>query len=481
MNMTKKICGVVLALLVAVPFLYAQESEPSSLLYDYTGTEVTYQMPEVQGASAMLTIHLEAAPLGRLGSREMIRVQHRLVSKDGVHQHLFPATYVAGHNRYLYLKRADELRNPRIYPEVPLDAILMWNEVKDQKMNTTVQIPYEPWMSDATLSVEEELSGCTSCGIRVAQQPIHTLQLRLFIPDLSRVSYQRPLAVALKEYTEDFDSYVNFELDKYRLLPEYKNNPKELSRIKDFVQKTLKMSDLGATVGRIEVVGYASPEGSFEYNHRLSMNRARTLSDYVQKTYPELAKVAQFEVIGGGEDWEGLRESLAKSDAPFASDVMAIIDKYGTDLNREADIVALEGGAVYKRLLADFFPPLRRTLFRTSYKVRSYETVELSKIFAEKPALLSHSELVALAIEQMEQSGKSPIPALRYAYENFGKKEPMARFNLALGLLKWEPEKASEALQLLEPLPESDDVTYLRATALYLMGQRDKAEQLMAK
>lgn len=480
MNMIKRLSGVLLSLCLVAPMLTAQsEAHKSSLQWSYSEPVMSYIAATEHDPIAQLSIQLEVTPERHLKSTEIIKVQPVLVSKDGRHKCQLPATYVAGSNRYKYIKRADKLRHSRVYPEVVLSDIHTWKEVKSAPFSMAQKIPFEPWMADATLMIQEELSGCASCGVQNYLEPLKAVNIPLFIPDINKLKYHEPMVVRNKEYEEEFVSYINFKVARYELLKDYKDNQNELRRIDEFITKALKLNELGATIGMVQVTGFASPEGNFDYNRQLSRNRANTLMNHVKATYPELLKAAEFEVIGGGEDWAGLRHAIFDSSAPFKDQVLAIIDKYDTDLEREADIKAINGGKVYKTLLANYYPPLRRTTIKTKYKVRNYTTEELPKVYQEKRELMSHSELLALAINHYEQQGKSPIEVLRYANERFGKEDPIARYNLALAILKWEPEKSKEALELLNTLPKNNEEKYLRATALYQLGDHEGAFKLM--
>ena len=480
MNMIKRLSGVLLALCLVAPMLSAQsEGKQSTHLWSYSEPVMKYIAATEHDPIAQLSIQLEVTPERELKSTEIIKVQPLLVSKDGRHRCQLPATFVAGSNRYKYIKRADNLGHSRVYPEIALSDIRTWREVKATPFAIAQKVPFEPWMASATLMIQEELSGCASCGVQNYRNPLKAVDIPLFIPDISKMAYHQPMVVRQKEYEEEFVSYINFKLDRYELLKDYKDNQNELRRIDEFITKALKLNELGATIGKVEVTGFASPEGNFDYNRRLSRNRANTLMNHVKATYPDLLKAAEFEVIGGGEDWAGLRHALFNSTASFKDQVIAIIDKYDTDLEREADIKAIDGGALYKTLLTEYYPPLRQTTIKTKYKVRNYTTEELPKVYQEKRELMSHSELLALAINHYEQQGKSPVEVLRYANERFGKEDPIARYNLALAILKWEPEKSKEALELLNTLPKTSDENYLRATALYQLGDQEGAYKLM--
>lgn len=97
----------------------------------------------------------------------------------------------------------------------------------------------------------------------------------------------------------------------------------------------------------MNIRGYASPEGKFDYNKVLAERRTRSLSDYVTKEYPQLQKAAVYQVTGMGEDWEGLRTGIKGSSLSNKEEILSIIDRYEIDTERETAIRKLDNGSTY--------------------------------------------------------------------------------------------------------------------------------------
>lgn len=71
------------------------------------------------------------------------------------------------------------------------------------------------------------------------------------------------------------------------------------------------------------IVGYASPEGPYKLNRRLSHERADHIADYLRENYR--LDDSLLTVIYGGVNWEGLYSALDTSSMKYAARVQEII------------------------------------------------------------------------------------------------------------------------------------------------------------
>lgn len=300
--------------------------------------------------------------------------------------------------------------------------------------------------------------------------------MSVFGPENYKYNYIEPAATTFKEYSENFDAKVQFAVDKDDLRRDYKGNAQELARLGEFVQRATKIE--GAELQSVNIRGYASPEGSFSHNKDLSKRRTKTLYDHVKRTYPKFIGRANVIAEGMGEDWEGLRKVVDASDMPERQEILDIIDKYDTDTQREADIKALDGGKVYRNLLDNYYPGLRRTTFTMGYRVRPFEASELAHIYSTNPKLLSQNELYTLANQKIA-AGENPVAIYRTAYEQ-NRNDVVAKLNYANALLQYD-KNAAEAYKLLATMQSDSRVKLPTAIALDMMGRKTEAEELYYK
>jgi hypothetical protein len=128
-------------------------------------------------------------------------------------------------------------------------------------------------------------------------------------------------------------------------------------------------SDSLYRVERIEVAGYASPEGPPDFNDWLGINRAKALIDYIIKQRPQYGLTEDnFVIRNGEENWEGLRRVLAQSDMPEKDAVIAIIDN--EDISNESKKLMIEKidyGWVWHKMLKQIYPRLRCARYLSIY------------------------------------------------------------------------------------------------------------------
>lgn len=426
----------------------------------------------------ILRIDLDVAPYAYVRAQQLLRITPVYVSADRSKEIRFNKIYVAGSSRYKVLNRQHNLYNDdalvhEIYSR-PEESV--YARGTKELPHMVYERPFEFWMVGAHLELEIETFSCGNCPkeARLAQGDPQAIPV--FGAKDYKYDYIVPAATAFKEYAESFDAKVQFIVDKHDLLRDYKGNAQELARLGDFVRRATKIE--GAELQAINIRGYASPEGTFDHNKALSERRTKTLDDYVKRTYPKLVSRVEVVAEGMGEDWDGLRKLVDASDMPERQTILDIIDKYNTDTEREADIKALDGGKVYRNLLENDYPKLRRTTFTMSYRVRPFEVSELAHIYSTNPKLLSLKELYTLA-QQVIARGESPVAIYRAGYEqNAG--DPVAKLNYANALLEYD-KNANEAYKVLSTIQSDSRAKLPTAIALDMMGRKAEAETLYFK
>ena len=189
---------------------------------------------------------------------------------------------------------------------------------------------------------------------------------------------------------------LQFRQDSYNIDPKFKNNESELATVSSSVEVVKTNPDL--TITGIYITGYASPEGTVEYNLKLSKNRAEALAAYAQKDTEVDASL--WHVTGVGEDWEGLRKEVEKHPQLLKiNDVLRIIDECDGDKDLcEQRIRNLVPPEIYQRLLNEMYGPLRRNEYRIEYNVRNFNLEEAKNLLKTRPDLLSVEEIYMVQI-----------------------------------------------------------------------------------
>lgn len=251
--------------------------------------------------------------------------------------------------------------------ELPYSVLRSGRDTREI-LDYSIDLPYESWMHDAGINIVEDLCGC---GGYVQEIDEESLLLPVPYEMLPVVSYTKPWVEAVKTRDEQREVQLDFPVGKINILPDYMDNRAELDEVETFLGEI--RADKNIEVTRIDITGYASPEGSLKNNEWLASERAKALKNYLVTRVSFPANV--YHVQNGEENWEGLLKLLELSDIKDKGEVIAII-KGTEDANvRKSKLKSLDGGKVYRQMLSSLYPRLRKVECSVAYNVRSL-TVE---------------------------------------------------------------------------------------------------------
>lgn len=229
------------------------------------------------------------------------------------------------------------------------------------------QVPLKRWMSPANLGIRRQLVGC-ACekelpdDSNIAQAELfHTPQVQRRLP-----SYVLVPPIANWDFGKD-ELEIIFKVSKAQIDSSVFNNELTFGKILSAVDKIYSYPD--CRVERIEVAGYASPEGPPDFNSWLGDARANALIDYIISHRPQYGLTKDhFKIRNGEENWEGLRRMVAASDMKRKDEVLAIIDTPGIpDERRKLWIERLDHGWTWKYMLENIYPLLRCARYLAVY------------------------------------------------------------------------------------------------------------------
>jgi hypothetical protein len=152
---------------------------------------------------------------------------------------------------------------------------------------------------------------------------------------------------------------VRFRLDKFDLDINYSQNRDHLATIMNALDLIFTSDSI--RVSRVDVEGYASPEGPLAHNKELGQQRADALKTYILEHEKRLT-ADQIQATSGGEDWYGLRKLVVESDMVGKDQVLNIIDNV-PEGQRKARLQALNGGRTYRSIFDVLYPQLRSACY----------------------------------------------------------------------------------------------------------------------
>ena len=247
-----------------------------------------------------------------------------------------------------------------------------------------------------------------------------------------------PKPEPVKTRSDRFIARFNFRVNRSELLPELGNNRVEFARVDSVAKAILLNTDV--KVKNVSIDGYASPEGTDAANLKLSQNRALSFADYLRRTYKLSRGVLNG--VGHGSDWEGLRNSvMADANVPNKQAVLDVLAAASNNEVRKTNLRKLDAGQPYAYLLANNYPPLRRTEYQFTYTVRDFNLEEAIQRIYSNPSLLSLNEMYLVANHYAAGSAerRNALETAQRVYPN----APESRFN-ALAYRMAQGEQVNE-------------------------------------
>ena len=213
----------------------------------------------------------------------------------------------------------------------------------------------------------------------------------------------------------------------------------------------------------ISVKGYASPDGPVSFNDKLSKARSETGKTTVAKLLKDSG--LDIDAAAYGEDWEGFKEMVAKSDIKDKNLILQVLSLYSSSIQREMEIKNMS--TVFGELKEDILPQLRRAQVVNTTDVQGKTDAEMiAFIDAKDYAALTNEELL-FAAETLVKSPAVKASVLSYtaktyndvrAYNNLGvAQSEMKDYKAALASF----EKASKLGDSSKELSKNLAIAYL--------------------
>jgi outer membrane protein OmpA-like peptidoglycan-associated protein len=133
-------------------------------------------------------------------------------------------------------------------------------------------------------------------------------QLMAENPVLCDISDYRPYDPTKPMRRDSAALLVHFELDKYDLKRDFRQNAETLDRVISLTRQIV--ADSTAEVRLIQIIGFASIEGRIKHNEMLGEQRAIALKRYIQNAVE--VPDSMFELNNGGEAWAEFRDQIAE-------------------------------------------------------------------------------------------------------------------------------------------------------------------------
>ena len=321
-------------------------------------SRITNQTVVHDGKDAIVTFNIETDDNSIPSKRKEIIMPYIYNGKDTV---WLETMEVYGKNRYKREKQENHL-----------DGNKGWDLEEGQIHKGEVYsyrdtAPLKRWMAPVNLGIRREIVGC-ACEEDLADENIASATLFEEPPvEPRRIPKDFAVADATREWDFGQDELeIIFKVSKTEIDPTVFNNEVTFGKILAAVDKIY--SNPKFRVDKIEIAGYASPEGRQSFNKWLGENRAKALIDYIIESRPQYNLTQDnFRLRNGEENWAGLRRHLLASSIEEKDQVVEIMDMDLPDEEKKLKIKAIDNGKVWKKMLDEVYPHLRCARYLAVY------------------------------------------------------------------------------------------------------------------
>ena len=258
-----------------------------------------------------------------------------------------------------------------------------------------------------------------------------------------------------------------------------RNSELKSQEMKD-LHAAIKSADTTANkaINKLEVAGYASPDGEAGLNEKLANARQDKAEKYLQKQLKRAKVNTTIESNVTAEDWAGFQKAMEASNIQDKELVLRVLSMYTDPEEREAQIKNLS--AVYKTIADEVLPALRRSRLILTTDLIGKSDEEIAELMKNNPAALQVEEALYAATLTEDANEKLAIykkvaelfPNEYRAYNNMG----MIYF--AQGNVAEARRSFAKALQLE---PNNADVHYNAGIAAMAENDLAQAEQHLGK
>lgn len=404
---------------------------------------------------------------------------------------VLPVVVYSGGRRYRYERRRALLSDD--YTPEPYQVYPKVRKNREYELEYRLSVPYYAWMQHAAVTLREYTHDCrgeqlASHGVLLADlNPVGDSNAPLYTAAHGRsgsmaspaylVSFLDPKAEDTKVRASMIELNIGFPVNQTDVYPSFGNNQTELGRADSLVHIITNNPLL--SVSGVSIRGYASPEGRYGANVRLARGRSEGFKAYLMEKYPDNAYMRSATVTWVPEDWDGLARLVRASNLPNKGEVLSVVLDGSIAPDDKEQLLQQIGqwSSVYKPMLGEMFPKLRRIELWVDYMVQKFDNNKARELIYTHPELLSLAEMYYVV--RFYEPGS---PKYREVYEIAAgqyRDDVVANNNAAAALL--QQGLADEALPYLNRI-ENDPVSYINfGTYYYLKGEREKAIDCFTK
>ena len=260
------------------------------------------------------------------------------------------------------------------------------------------------------------------------------------------------------------------------------------SNLRSSETKSQQMKDLQAAIkeadqnerkaiNKLEVSGYASPDGGMDLNEKLAGQRQKNAQKFLQQQLKRDKVKTDIASDITAEDWAGFQTLLENSNMQDKELVLRVLSMYTDPEEREAQIKNLS--SVYKTIAEEILPALRRSRLILATDLIGKSDDEIKECLANDPSQLNVEEMLYAATLTSDNAEKVAI------YQKVAAQFNDYRAYNNMGMIYFGQGNVAEARRAynkaLSIEPQNADVNFNAGVAAMAEGDLAKAEEHLGR
>ena len=260
------------------------------------------------------------------------------------------------------------------------------------------------------------------------------------------------------------------------------------SNLRSSETKSQQMKDLRAAIkeadqnerkaiNKLEVSGYASPDGGMDMNEKLAGQRQKNAQKFLQQQLKRDKVKTDIASDITAEDWAGFQALLENSSMQDKELVLRVLSMYTDPEEREAQIKNLS--SVYKTIADEILPALRRSRLILTTDLIGKSDDEIKEFLANDPSQLNVEEMLYAATLTNDNAEKIAI------YQKVASQFNDYRAYNNMGMIYFGQGNVAEARRAYNKAlaiePQNPDVNFNAGVAAMAEGDLAKAEEHLGK
>lgn len=249
----------------------------------------------------------------------------------------------------------------------------------------------------------------------------------------------------------------------------------DIAKLREYIESVETDPDRVFKVTTIS--SYASPDGKFDFNEKLSGNRGSSADQFIKREFRNVESVSIedfFDSKTTAEDWEGFKEEVENSNIPDKDLILRVLSMYSDPEVREREIRNMS--SAFEALKTDILPKLRRsTMIVNVDKIGRTDEQIISQAKSD-PSVLSLEEMLYAAT--LTEDLNDQLSFFRAA---FAANPSDVRAANNIGVVLMAQGKTDEAITALERARSVENNDFVKSNLAFcslVSGELEKAEDM---